>query len=143
MTTRTADLTAGQPKPWLDKALWTAQGLLALVFIGGGAWKVVTPIDDLAAAFPWAGEVPEGLVRGTAALDIVGGLGLLVPSVLRIRPSLAVAAAVGCAALMASAAVFHISRGEAADTPLNLILAGVALFVAWGRQFKVPLQPRG
>jgi MYXO-CTERM domain-containing protein len=32
------------------------------------------------------------------------------------------------------AIVFHLSRGEAADTPFNALLAALALVVAWGRR---------
>ena len=64
------------------------------------------------------------------------------PSVTRIKPGLTVLAAVGCAALMASAIVFHVSRGEAAKTPFNFVLLALALFVAWGRRSKAPIAPR-
>jgi hypothetical protein len=43
-----------------------------------------------------------------------------------------VLAALGCAALMVGAAIFHVSRGEAADTPFNILLVALSLFVAWG-----------
>ena len=55
---------------------------------------------------------------------------------------LAVLAAVGCAALQGSAIVFHLSRGEAANTPFNFFLGALALFVAWGRRYKAPLPSR-
>lgn len=42
-------------------------------------------------------------------------------------------AAIGCAALMAGAIVFHVSRGEAANTPFNFLLGLLSLVVAWGR----------
>jgi hypothetical protein len=51
-------------------------------------------------------------------------------------------AAVGCAALQASAIVFHVSRGEAANTPFNFLLVALSLFVAWGRRAKAPIAPR-
>jgi hypothetical protein len=43
---------------------------------------------------------------------------------------------------MAGAIVFHISRGEAADTPFDFVLAALALFVAWGRRKQAPIAPR-
>ena len=74
--------------------------------------------------------------------DILGGLGVLLPSATRIKPGLTVLAALGCVALQASAIVFHVSRGEAANTPFNFLLVALALFVAWGRRLGAPIEPR-
>jgi hypothetical protein len=45
-------------------------------------------------------------------------------------------------ALQVSAIVFHLSRGEAANTPFNVLLVGLSGFVAWGRQRAVPIPRR-
>ena len=50
--------------------------------------------------------------------------------------------ALGCAALQISAIIFHVSRGEAASTPFNVVLVALALFVAWGRRSRAPITPR-
>jgi hypothetical protein len=122
--------------------LWIVQALLALTFAGTGIWKLVTPVPDLAAKMPWMGQVSPGLLYTTAVFDLLGGLGVLLPSLTRIRPRLTVAAALGCVALQASAIVFHVSRGEAAKTPFNVLLVALALFVAWGRsRAPIPAAP--
>src|SRR6478752_5791648 len=102
--------------------LWFAQGLLALTFVGTGVWKLVTPIARLAAMIPWAGQVSPGLLYATAVFDLLGGLGIVLPSATRIKPGLTVLAALGCVALQTSAIAFHFSRGEAANTPFNFFL---------------------
>ncbi|HEY4239988.1 MAG TPA: DoxX family protein [Kofleriaceae bacterium] len=117
----------------LRTSLWIAQGLLGVTLAGGGIWKLATPIPDLAAKMPWMGQVSPCFLYTTAALDILGGLGVLLPGLTRIKPRLVVGAALGCFALMIGAIVFHLSRGEIAKTPFNVLLAGLALFVAWGR----------
>ena len=122
--------------------LWIVQSLLGLTFAGTGIWKLVTPIPELAAMVPWMGEVSPGFLYMTAAFDLLGGLGVLLPSVTRIQPGLTVLAALGCAAFQASAIVFHVSRGEAVATPFNLLLVALSLFVAWGRRSKAPISPR-
>lgn len=121
------------------RILWIIQGLLSLTFVGTGIWKLVTPIPELGAKMPWMGQVSPSFLYVTAVFDILGGLGILLPSVTRIQPRLAVLAALGCAALQASAIVFHVSRGEAANTPFNFLLVALALFVAWGRRAKAPI----
>jgi uncharacterized membrane protein len=127
------------PSKGLNVALWIVQGLLSLTFVGTGLWKLLTPIPALAAKMPWMGEVSRGFLYVTAAFDLLGGLGVLLPSVTRIKPKLAVLAALGLVALMASAIVFHFSRGEGAKTPFNFFLLALALFVAWGRRSKAPI----
>jgi hypothetical protein len=127
-----------QPKRGLHIALWIVQGLLALTFVGTGIWKLVTPVPELAAKFPWMGEVSPAFLSATAAFDLLGGLGVFLPSVTRTKPGLTVLGALGCALLMAGAIVFHFTRGEGANTPFNFVLAALALFVAWGRRSRAP-----
>jgi uncharacterized membrane protein len=132
-----------QPPKALNIGLWIVQGLLALTFVGTGIWKFLTPVSALAAMIPWAGQVSPALLYGTALFDTLGGLGVLLPSVTRIKPGLSVLAALGCAALQISAIVFHFSRGEAANTPFNFLLVALSLFVAWGRRSRAPIAARG
>ena len=125
----------------LNIGLWLVQALLGLTFAGTGIWKLATPIPTLAAAMPWMGQVSPGFLYFTAVFDFLGGVGLLLPSLTRIKPGLTVLAALGCALLQASAIVFHFSRGEGANTPFNFMLVALSLFVAWGRR-KAPILAR-
>jgi hypothetical protein len=131
-----------QTSKGLSIGLWIAQSLLAITFVGTGLWKLATPVAQLAAMIPWAGQVSPGLLYATAAFDLLGGLGVLLPSITLIKPGLTVLAALGCIALQASAIVFHFWRGEAANTPFNFLLIGLALLVAWGRHTQAPIAPR-
>jgi hypothetical protein len=122
--------------------LWVAQGLIFLVFASAGLVKLLTPIPQLAAMMPWAGQYSEAFVRSIGLIDLAGGIGILLPALTRILPRLTVLAALGCAVLQVFALVFHISRGEAAVTPLNFVLLALSLFVLWGRGRKAPIAPR-
>ncbi|MFD2934063.1 DoxX family protein [Spirosoma flavum] len=126
----------------LHIALWIVQALVALVFIGTGLFKSVTPIPTLAGMWPWAGEYPN-LLRLTGVIDLCGGIGIVLPALTRIKPELTVLAALGCAVLLMCAIGFHLSRGEAANTPFNLVMLALVLFVFWGRRMKAPINPRG
>lgn len=42
---------------------------------------------------------------------------------------------------MLLAAIFHIVRGEYTFVPINVVLGGVAAFVAYGRLFVRPIPP--
>lgn len=130
------------PSKALSVALWIVQSVLALLLAPTGVWKLLTPASELATQFPWMGEVSPAFLHLTAVADLAGGLGILLPSLTRIRPGLVVPAALGCAVLMASAIVFHLSRGEASNTPFNFIVLALAVFVAWGRR-RAPVPARG
>jgi hypothetical protein len=141
MTSATAEPRTVRPSKGLDRSLWIVQWLLAVTFAPTGVWKVAAPAD-FAAKFPWGAEVSPVLFYATALSDTLGGLGVLLPSLTRIKPELTVLAALGCAALQVSAIIFHFARGEAANTPFNFLLVALSLFVAWGRRAKAPITPR-
>ena len=133
---------ARQPSKALNIGLWIVQVLLALTFAGTGVWKLTTPIPELAAKMPWMGQESPVLLYATAVCDLLGGVGIFLPSFIRIKPRLVVLAALGCAALMTAAIVFHFSRGEGMNTPFNFLMIALSLFVAWGRRSKAPISPR-
>ena len=132
-----------QKKPKaLRVTLWIARVLVALLFVGTGTTKLVTPVATLAAMWPWAGEYPA-LLRMTGVVDLAGGIGLALSALLPTRPGLTQMAALGCATLMGCAIVFHLSRGEGADTPFNFLLLALALFVFWGHRTGALTHPCG
>lgn len=122
----------------LNIFLWIAQVLLAITFIWTGVMKLFMP-DDL--PFPWVKDNPD-LVVITGIVNLLGGLGILLPTLLRVQPKLTIFAAYGIIALMFFAIIFHISRGEAKDIGFNIFMLLLATFVAWGRHTKVPITPK-
>lgn len=126
----------------LNVSLWIVQGLGAVAFLGGAVWKVATPVEELAKQMPWMGEVSPGFLIMTAIFDFLGGVGIILPSMTRVQPKLAPLAALGGIALMLAAITFHLSRGEAADTPFNFFMIALLTFVYWGRTRKSPISSR-
>jgi putative oxidoreductase len=127
---------------YLNIGLWVAQILVAAVLIMAGLMKLTTPISELSKTLPWTGELPELFVRAISLIDIAGGLGLILPSALRIKPNLTAAATIGVILLMVCAIVMHVSKGEASLTGINYIIIALAGFVYWGRTKKVVIQPK-
>ena len=123
----------------MNITLWVMQVLLGLVFIMAGATKTFQPIEAMAASMPWVTSVSEGLVRFIGVSELLGGLGLLLPSILRIKPHLTVWAAHGLTIVMVLAALFHASRGEFSAIGVNAVFVALTSFVAWGRSKKVPI----
>ena len=100
------------------------------------------PVEALAASIPWVNDVPAGLVMFIGVSELLGGIGLLLPSILRVKPVLTPLAAAGLALVMLFAAVFHLLRGEAGTIGLNIVVMLIAILVAWGRSKKVPITPK-
>jgi len=125
-------------KSW-NIILWAAQGLIAAMFLMAGSMKLTQPIAELATSLPWVKEVPEMLVRLIGLSEVLGGLGLILPAALRIRPKLTNLAAIGLIVVMVLALVFHLSRGEYEAAPVNIILMGILGLIAWGRNKKAPI----
>jgi hypothetical protein len=113
--------------------LLLAQWLLASGMIWAACMKWFKPASELAAMWPWTGQILPVLVKLTGLVDLLGGLGLILPGLLRISPRLTVIAATGVVLLMICASVFHISRGEGNLIGVNVVFALLAAFVAWGR----------
>jgi putative oxidoreductase len=134
--------TASSGDTILQVGLWTAQVLLALVFAFTGTGSLTRPIDDLAAVAVWPGEVPVALVRLIGAAELMGALGLILPSLTRIRPSLTPLAATGLTGVMLLASSYNLLHGRWPALALNLILGSLAVFVAWGRSRRLPITPR-
>lgn len=137
----TTSTTQPQRSNALHISLWIAQILLGGMFLMAGFMKTFTPIQELSATLPYAGEM-AALIRFIGVSELLGGLGILLPAALRISPTLTVWAAYGFVAIMVLAIIFHISRGEFAALPMNLALGLLAAFVAWGRSVKVPISSR-
>lgn len=135
MTTET--LVPAQPRKLLGGFLWFAQGGLAFFLLWGAYMKLGMPVAEAAKMAPWVAEQP-GLATFTGVVDLLGGLGILLPGLLRIRPRLSVWAAVGILALQVLAMGFHLMRGEAMALPMNIVLLALAGFVLWGRTRAVP-----
>ena len=126
----------------LNIVLWVVQVLLALMFGMSGFMKATQPIEQLSAMLPWAAQVSPLLVRFIGISELLGAIGLLLPSLLRIKPVLTPLAAAGLVLVMLFATVFHLSRGESSAIGMNIIIMLMAAFVAWGRTKKAPIQPK-
>ena len=137
-----SSVSPATPRRALSIALWIVQVLLAAMFLMTGFMKLSQPIAALSGQMPWVTSVPEALVRFIGAAELAGALGLILPSLSRIRPRLTVLAAIGLITVMILASAFHLSRGEGSVVPMNLVLAALAAFVAWGRSNPAPIAPR-
>jgi len=141
-TTATIATPAAGQSRGLNIALWSVQALLFAAFGLSGFMKSTLPIEALAQQMAWAGTVPPALIRLAAASEIAGALGLMLPALTRIQPRLTPLAAVGLVVVMVLAAGLHLMQGDFGLIVPNVVLGGLAGFVAWGRARRVPITAR-
>lgn len=126
----------------LRASLWVAQTLLAAMFLMSGGMKMSAPMEQLAAQMPWVTGALGGLVRFIGLSEVLGAVGVIAPAVTRIQPKLTPLAAVGLFTVMLLASLMHAARGEYGVIAVNVVLGGMALFVAWGRLVAAPIEAR-
>jgi uncharacterized membrane protein YphA (DoxX/SURF4 family) len=115
----------------METALWTAQLLLAAIFLVTGLTKLTQPRAQLAAGpMSWAADVDDVEFRTLGLLEVLGALGLVLPGVLGVAPLVTPLAAVGLALTMVGAIVTHIRMGETDRLAVPIVLLALTLFVA-------------
>jgi len=115
-------------------ALWIVQALLALVFVFAGVAKLIMPVEEMTKEI----HLPGLFLRFIAVGEILGALGLILPSLLRIRPGLTPLAAAGLVIIMIGATALSLTLGVAmAIAPF--VVGLLAAFVAYGRWKLAPI----
>ncbi|GGQ35055.1 DoxX family protein [Streptosporangium pseudovulgare] len=129
----------------LNGVLWSLQALFGFFFAGSGFGKVLLYDEALYAAAPravaWYAAVPQPLIVFIGVCEVLGGVGLILPAMAKVKPMLTPLAAAGLTLTMILAAGFHIVRGEYELVPANLLLGGVSAFITVGRGKLRPIAP--
>lgn len=76
------------PSKALHISLWIAQVILAAMFLMAGVMKSTQPIEQLGASMSWVNDFSAGMVGFIGISELLGGIGLLLPALLRIKLSL-------------------------------------------------------
>jgi len=123
----------------MNRMLWILQIVFGVYFLFVGIIHFIVP-DGLPGPMEWMYDLSDRLhlVSGTA--EILGGIGLILPGLTKIRPQLTAWAATGLVIVMIGAAVWHIGRGEAVNAIQNVVLAAILSYIAYGRFSLSPLQ---
>jgi hypothetical protein len=119
-------------------ALWVVQGLLAALFVFAGGMKLIMPLDQMQGPV----EVPGAFLRFIGVVELLGGLGLVLPALLRIRPGLTPLAAAGLVIVMIGATVITLAGGDTATALIPAAVGVLAAFVAYGRWRLAPVDAR-
>ena len=125
----------------MSRVLWVLQVAFGLYFVAVGIMHFVVP-PGLPAMMAWMYDLPTGLHVVAGVAEILGGIGLILPSLTRVRPQLTVYAALGLAAVMIGATLWHLGREETTQIGLNVISLVILLFIAYGRWRLSPIGSR-
>jgi uncharacterized membrane protein YphA (DoxX/SURF4 family) len=120
--------------------LWILQSLLGLLFIFSGVMKFLMSVAEMNEQAPV--HLPGIFIHFIGVCEILGGIGLILPSLLRIKPSLTPLAAAGLAIITAGATVITLMGPMKGMVVVPLVTCLLCIVVAWGRWRIAPIRPK-
>lgn len=121
----------------MNIALWIVQVLLAALFLFAGVMKFIMPIEEMTKQMPVA--MSGWFLRFIGVAELAGGLGLLLPGLLRIKTWLTPLAAWGLMIIMVGAVGLGLVAGDIMGALMPLVVGALLVFVAYGRSRLAPL----
>jgi hypothetical protein len=100
--------------------------------------KLVLPLEKLAGPVPLSGP----FTRFIGVAEVLGAIGLILPSLLRISPGLTPLVASGLVLVMIGAIAITLAGGMIGAALFSLAVGVLAAFVAYGRWRLAPIPPR-
>ena len=109
------------------------QFLLAFAFVAAGVTKLVTPTVKLRQRMAWAETFNPWLIKLIGALELLGGLGLFLPSIVAFVPAVfTLLSAFGLAVMMIGAIAVHLRGKEAREGLPALVLLLFLILLIFG-----------
>ncbi|CAN5802416.1 DoxX family protein [soil metagenome] len=112
-----------------NRALWTAQTLLAALFLFAGGMKLVMPIEAMQGPI----ALPGPFLRFIDVIEVLGALGLVLPGLFRIHQTLTPLAACGLVGVMAGATVLTAMGMGVLPALFPFVVGLIAVAIAYGR----------
>jgi uncharacterized membrane protein YphA (DoxX/SURF4 family) len=122
----------------INVAIWTVQVLLACLFLFAGGMKLVLPLAEMTKQFP----LPGLFLRFLGVVEIAGAVGLVLPSLLRIRPYLTPLAAEGLVVVMSGATAISMAGGKVAPAIPPFVVGCLAGLIIYARTRVVPIREK-
>ena len=123
----------------LNIGLWILQTLLAVLFAWHGQLMAFPPAELVAMI---DANIGPNLRVFIGVAEILAAVGLLLPGITRILPSLTPLAAGGLMIVMSSASVLHLVRGEIASAISAAVIFLLVSVVAYARWKIAPITAR-
>ena len=121
----------------MNRTLWVLQILLAALFLFSGAAKFFTPAEQMTQGMP--GWMSIAFLHFIGVCEMLGGIGLILPGLLHIKPGLTPLAAACLTIIVIGATVVTVMAGMMATALIPLVTSVLAAFVAYGRWRLAPL----
>lgn len=131
-------MKTNQPSKLAHRLLWTAQILLALLFLFAGVMKLVMRPEDMQGPI----ALPIGFIRFIGVAEALGGLGLVLPGLTGIKTILTPLAAAGLTVIMFGATIFSVVGFGPSGGVMPGVVGVVAALVAHYRLRVAPLTER-
>lgn len=112
--------------------LWIVQILLALLFLMSGVTKFIMPYADMIKDSPV--KFPHWFYLFIGICEILGGIGLVVPWLTKIKPGLTPLAASLLIVIMIGATVVTAMSTMAPMAVVPAVVGLLCAFIAWGRR---------
>ena len=119
----------------MNIVLWIIQILLALLFLFAGGSKLVMSAEQMQSlASPNQVHLPITFIRFIGVVEVLGGLGLVLPGLIGIKKGLTPLAAIGLTIVMVGAVIITIAGDGIVMAIAPLIFGLLCAFVAYGRR---------
>lgn len=119
----------------MNRALWIIQWLLALLFLFAGVMKFVMPVEEMTRQMPM---LAGWFLHFIGVAEIMGAIGLVLPSLLHIQPGLTKLAAACLIVIMIGATIITVAVQGIAAAVFPLVVLLLVAFVAYGRWRMAP-----
>jgi len=135
MTSTTLTPRSRAKSDYLNLALWTFQGWIAMFFIAAGYAKLTESMENLTVLMHWPAMASVNFVRGLGVVEIVLALMVLSPLVSwRFGRPLLLTASVGLLALQTIMLILHATELNVGLALTNLFLIAITAPVFWFRR---------
>ena len=123
----------------MNKLLWTLQIFWGLFFaLASGAPKLFLPIDSLPMPVP----ISEPVLKTIGILEVLGGLGVMLPGVTRMHTWLTPLAALGLTLTALGGATYQFMANQPGNAVFAIVVALFCAFIAYGRWNLLPHRDR-
>jgi uncharacterized membrane protein YphA (DoxX/SURF4 family) len=115
----------------MNIVLWVVQSFLAGIFLVTGGMKFRQSREVIDRKLAAVRDFQTSSIRLLGLVELLGGLGMILPGITGIGLILTPLAATGLAVIMIPATVIHIRSKEPKAVALNLVILAMTIFVAW------------
>jgi len=119
----------------MNVLLWLLQGLVGVLFLFSGGTKLVLSTEAMQKMSPPNSiMLPGWFIKFIGVMEILGGLGLILPGLTKIRHNLTPLAAIGLLIIMIGAVVISIMGPGISTAILPFVVGILCAVIAYGRR---------